>query len=435
MWYQDSVFYQIYPFGFCGAPDGNDGVAVNRIGKIIDWIPHLQTIGIGALYLCPIFESDAHGYDTRDYAKVDCRLGSNQNFAEVCGALHTAGIRVVLDGVFNHVGRGFWAFRDVQQKREQSAYKDWFHLNFSGNSSYNDGFWYEGWEGHFNLVTLNLQNPQVVEYLFSCIRGWVEQFGIDGLRLDVAYLLDPAFLRRLRSFCDSLRPDFFLIGESIHGDYNQIVNSEMLHSCTNYECFKGIFSSFNDRNLFEIAYSLNRQFGPEQWTIYKGLPLLSFVDNHDVARLASNLKEPGQLKAAYGLLFGMPGIPCIYYGSEWGATGEKTAGSDAALRPCFSQPLENDLTEYISLLCGIRKSNSALGYGDYRQLYLTNLQFAFLREYQGNRVMVSINIDASPLTASVPTTGAMTNLLDGSDSFCNGNLVMPPHSAVFYRMH
>ena len=365
---------------------------------------------------------------------MDCRLGSNEDFTRVCGDLHKAGIRVVLDGVFNHVGRGFWAFRDVQEKREESPFRDWFHLNFGGNSSYNDGFWYEGWEGHFNLVKLNLQNPHVVEHLFSCIRGWVEQFDIDGLRLDVAYLLPPDFLRRLRSFCDSLKPDFFLIGETIHGDYNRIVNGEMLHSCTNYECFKGIFSSFNDQNMFEIAYSLNRQFGPEHWTIYKGLPLFNFVDNHDVARLASNLKEPRNLKAAYGLLFGMPGIPCVYYGSEWGATGEKAQGSDDALRPCFAEPIENDITQWIALLSKIRRENHALGYGDYRQLYLTNQQYAFLREHEGNRIIVAINADGAAHTANIPANGILADLLTGAELSCSGSLTMPPYSAVFYRI-
>ena len=180
-WAQSAVFYQIYPLGFCGAPFHNDGVEAHRIQKVKEWIPHLEKLGIGAVYFSPVFESDSHGYDTRDYRKIDCRLGTNEDFQEVCQALHEAGIRVVLDGVFNHVGRGFWAFRDVQEKREASPYKDWFHINFGGNSGYNDGFWYEGWEGHFELVKLNLQNPAVVEYLLSCVVFWMDEFGIDGL--------------------------------------------------------------------------------------------------------------------------------------------------------------------------------------------------------------------------------------------------------------
>ena len=220
-WTNESVFYQIYPIGFCGAPRENDGVLERRILKVVDWIPHLMRLGCNAVYFSPVFESDKHGYDTRDYQKIDVRLGTNEDFANVCAALHEAGIRVVLDGVFNHVGRGFWAFQDVLEKREQSRYKDWFFINFGGNDAYGDNLWYEGWEGHYDLVKLNLHNPEVVQHLFESIRLWTEQFDIDGLRLDVAYLLDEGFLRQLRSFCDSLKPDFLLLGEILGGDFKR----------------------------------------------------------------------------------------------------------------------------------------------------------------------------------------------------------------------
>ena len=199
MWAYESVFYQIYPLGFCGAPFENDGVEVNRIQKVIDWIPHIKKLGANAIYFSPVFESDTHGYNTRDYTKIDKRLGTNADFAKVCDALHKEGIRVVLDGVFNHVGRGFWAFQDVLQNRENSRYKDWFaRIDFGGNSNYNDGLWYEGWEGNYDLVKLNLRNEEVVQHIFSAIKGWIEEFDIDGLRLDVAYCLDEDFARRLR---------------------------------------------------------------------------------------------------------------------------------------------------------------------------------------------------------------------------------------------
>ena len=281
----------------------------NRIGKVADWAPHIAKLGCNAVYFSPIFESDSHGYDTRDFRKIDCRLGTNKDFAAVCKTLHEHGIKVVLDGVFNHVGRGFWAFRDVQEKKWDSPYKDWFCISFDGNSNYNDGFWYEGWEGHYELVKLNLKNPAVVQHIFDCIRLWVEEFDIDGLRLDVAYCLDKDFIRQLRAFCNTVKPDFFLVGELLHGDYNQFVGDDMLHSCTNYECYKGLYSSMNSMNLFEITHSLLRQFGPENWTLYRGKHLLGFVDNHDVTRIASILQNPKHLPLVYALLFGMPGIP------------------------------------------------------------------------------------------------------------------------------
>ena len=242
MWAYESVFYQIYPLGFCGAPFENDGVPVSRIRRVEEWIPHMKRLNVNAVYFSPVFESDTHGYNTRDYKKIDTRLGTNEDFKEVVDQLHENGIRVVLDGVFNHVGRGFYQFQDVLKNREKSPFLNWFHINLGGNSNYNDGLWYEGWEGNYDLVKLNLQNPEVADHLLDAVRYWVEAFDIDGLRLDVAYCLDENFLRRLRSFTQELKPEFYLLGEMLHGDYNRLVNESMLHSATNYECYKGLFS-------------------------------------------------------------------------------------------------------------------------------------------------------------------------------------------------
>ncbi len=433
MWLKESVFYQIYPLGMCGAPAQNDGVPASRILRVLDWVPHLRKLGVSAVYFSPLFESDAHGYDTRDYTKLDCRLGTNEDFARVSTALHKADIRVVIDGVFNHVGRGFWAFRDVQEKRWDSPYKDWFNISFDGNSPYNDGFWYEGWEGHYELVKLNLRNPAVVDYLFSCIRGWVEAFEIDGLRLDVAYCLDMDFVRRLRAFTDGLKPDFALIGEMLHGDYTRLVNGGMLHSATNYECYKGLYSSFNSMNMFEIGHSLARQFGPEQWTIYKGLPLLSFADNHDVSRIATILAEKNHLRPLYGILFGMPGVPCVYYGSEWGIEGDKKQG-DAALRPSIEKPCENELTDYIAHLAAARRKSRALCYGGYRNVVLTNRQIIFEREADGERVLVAVNADSAPYVAHFDArAGRAWDLITGEMHDFGGGSELAPYSAAFWR--
>lgn len=435
MWYDESVFYQIYPLGFCGAPRENDGVTVNRIKKVNDWIEHIKKVGANAIYFSPLFESDRHGYDTRDYKKLDCRLGTNEDFKEVCENLHKNGIKIVLDGVFNHVGRGFWAFKDVQDKKWDSPYKDWFHINFDGNSCYNDGFWYEGWEGHFELVKLNLKNNAVVEYLFSCIDDWVKEFDIDGLRLDVAYCLDMDFLSRLRSHCDSLKSEFFLVGELMHGDYSRYVTDDKLNSCTNYECYKGLYSSFNSSNMFEITHSLMRQFGPEPWTLYKGKHLLCFVDNHDVSRIASILNNKKHLPLIYALLFGMPGIPCIYYGSEWGAEGLKENGSDDNLRPSFDEPISNELTEWIENLAEAHKSSKALCYGDFKSILLTTKQTIFQRQFEDDRILVAINSDSEPFTAHFDAgCGMAVDLITGEDHDFGGGSELPPYSAYFWKM-
>lgn len=434
MWAYESVFYQIYPLGFCGAPFENDGVLEHRILKVKDWIPHIKELGANAIYFSPVFESDTHGYNTRDYKKIDCRLGTNEDFKEVCDALHKEGIKVVLDGVFNHVGRGFAAFQDVLKNRENSPYKDWFHINFGGNSNYNDGLWYEGWEGNYDLVKLNLYNPAVVEHIFSAIKSWVEEFDIDGLRLDVAYCLTPDFLKQLRQFTDGLKEDFFLLGETLHGDYNQWMNPEMLHSVTNYECYKGLYSSFNSMNMFEIVHSLLRQFGPENWTLYKGKHLLSFVDNHDVSRIASNLTNEKHLPLIYAMMFGMPGIPCVYYGSEWGAKAAKSEG-DPVLRACFDAPLENELTEWIAKLAGAKVSSEALNYGDFRSVLLTNKQCIFERKSENERVLVAINADEEAYHAHFDAgCGMAVDLITGEEHDFGGGSELPAYSAYFWKM-
>lgn len=433
MWFDNSVIYQIYPLGLCGAPRDNDGVNAHRILKLLDWVEHIRKTGADTLLLNPVFESDRHGYDTRDYRTVDCRLGTNEDLKTVCDAFHQAGIRVMLDGVFNHVGRGFWAFRDVQQKKWDSPYKDWFRLSFDGNSHYNDGFWYEGWEGHYELVKLNLQNPEVVRHQFDAIRFWVEQFGIDGLRLDVAYCLSEDYLRQLRSFTGSLKQDFVLMGETLHGDYNRWMNDGMCHSVTNYECYKGLWSSFNSMNLFEIGHSLQRQFGPEQWTLYKGKHLLSFLDNHDVTRIASMLNDPHHLIPAYGLLFGMPGVPALYYGSEWGIQGRKDQGDDA-LRPALEAPEWNDLTDAIAAMAKARKESPALCSGSFRNVVLTNRQIIFERCWENERVLVAVNADSVPYTAHFDArAGRATDLITGKPHDFGGGSELPPYSVAFWR--
>ena len=434
MWYEESVFYQIYPLGFCGAPFKNDGILENRILKVIDWIPHMKKLGINAIYFSPVFESDTHGYNTRDYGLIDKRLGTNDDFKKVVDALHKEGIRVVLDGVFNHVGRGFWAFKDVQEKRWDSPFKDWFHISFEGNSNYNDGFWYEGWEGNYDLVKLNLRNPAVIDHILDKVNYWIDFFDIDGLRLDVAYCLDHEFLRRLREFTDSKKNDFFLLGEVLHGEYGRMLNDMHLHSLTNYQCYKGIYSSFNSANMFEIMHSLMRLFGPEDWTVCRGAHLLSFADNHDVTRIASILNDERNLPLVYTLVYTMPGIPCVYYGSEWGTKARKEDG-DPALRACFEKPEWNSLTDHIAKLSEIKKDSRALNYGGLRIVVLTNKQCIFERNSGDQRVMVAINMDDNPYTAHFDAgCGQAKELISGTIHDFGGGSTLQPKSSEIWLM-
>ena len=433
MWYNESVVYQIYPLGFCGAPKYNDGALNSRILKVADLAEHLVKLNVNAVYFCPVFESAAHGYDTSDFSKIDVRLGTNEDFKFVCNKLHENGIRVILDGVFNHVGRDFFAFKDVMEKKWESPFKDWFNISFDGDSPYNDGFWYEGWEGHYELVKLNLDNPEVKKHLFDRIGEWIDNFGIDGLRLDVAYMLNRQFMRELNSFCLSKKNDFFLAGEMIHGNYREIVCDGMLHSATNYECYKGIYSSFNSMNMFEIGHSLRNRFGSEDWCMYRGLQLIGFVDNHDVTRLASVLSNKNHIIPAYGILFGMPGIPCIYYGSEWGIEGRKENGDDA-LRPEIDKMQFNEISEFISKVARIHRESKALCYGNFNILHMTNRQLVFERVCDDERIIVLINADENEYTAHFDAkAGCGTELITGTHFDFGAGSIMPGYSVQYVK--
>lgn len=398
-WIREAMFYHIYPLGLFDAPKWNEGekTAGSRILKVIEWIPHMKELGINAIYFGPVFESLSHGYDTSNYYKTDRRLGTQSDFKQVFSKLHENGIRIILDGVFNHVGRGFWAFNDVQQNLEKSQYKDWFvNLDFTQTSPAGDKFSYEMWEGNADLVKLNLKNQDVCNHLLGAVRMWIDEFDIDGLRLDAADCVDKDFFVKLHDFTKKYREDFWLMGEIIHGDYTQWANSRMLDSVTNYECWKGIYSSHNDKNYFEIAYSLKRQFGKEG--IYRNLVLYNFLDNHDVNRIESLLTIKENIQNAYTILYMMPGVPSIYYGSEWGIEGEKAQGADADLkiRPALSlsewKETNQELVSHIQYLARIRQSSKAVRYGTYKEILVKNEQFVFARELGKEYLIVCLNL-------------------------------------------
>lgn len=338
--------------------------------------------------------------------------------------------------MFNHVGREFWAFQDVLEKKWESPYKDWFYIHFDGNSPYDDGFWYEGWEGHYELVKLNLDHEEVRNYLLNAVGMWMNEFGIDGLRLDVAYMLNRNFMKSLAEFVHRKNPEFFMIGEMLHGDYNELANPELLDSVTNYECYKGLYSSFNTHNMHEIGYSLNRQFGPEEWALYRGIPLYNFVDNHDVERIATRLEDAEHLPLIYAMEFAMPGIPGIYYGSEWGIEGKKEQGSDDSLRPRVKVEdlKENELTQYLSKLAKIRKESPALKYGDYLPLATAPEVLVFQRKGQGDRVIFAVNCGESAFTAHFDAqAGTGMDLITGETIDFGGGLLIPSKTARLIR--
>lgn len=394
-WYDEAVFYHIYPLGLTGAPKQNCyGEPVHRLRTLLPWISHIREIGCNALYIGPLFESVGHGYETTDYKKLDSRLGTNEDLTEFVAECHKAGIRVILDGVFNHTGRDFFAFLDLKKNRENSPYKDWYcNVNFGGNNEYNDGFSYENWGGYNLLAKLNQHNPQVRDYICDVIRFWVREFDIDGLRLDAADVMDFHYMQVLRSVANEVKPDFWLMGEVIHGDYSRWANEGTLHSVTNYMLHKALFSGHNDHNYFEIAHTIRYvgNMGKDKIKLY------NFVDNHDVERIYTKLQNKAHFVPVHILLYTLAGIPSIYYGSEFGIEGRKEKGSDDSLRPAldlkdYEDAVEtNPCTKLIRALGKIHENCKALSYGDYQELHLTTGQFAFSRNYEGQSVIVTVN--------------------------------------------
>ena len=416
-WYERGVFYHMYPLGMTGAPKHNDATEVtNRFKELDKWIPHIRSLGCSAIYIGPVFESASHGYDTRDYKLVDRRLGDNDSFRNFVAQCHQEGIKVIVDGVFNHTGREFFAFKDIQEKRRDSPYKDWYKgVNFDWQSPCGDSFGYEAWQGHFELPCLNLFNPDVRSYLFDVIRFWIDEFDIDGIRLDCANVLDFNFMKEMRSRTETMKEDFWLMGEVIHGDYSRWVNSEMLHSVTNYELHKSLYSGFNDHNFFEIAHNVRRLEAI-------GRQLYTFVDNHDEDRIATKLKLREHLFPIYICLFTLPGIPSIYYGGEWGIEGKRTNTSDEALRPAISIEQEGELhcelTDLIAQLGQIHSQQEPLHTGRYQELLLTNRQYAFARHGEDSVIITAVNNDDEPAELAIPVplqAGEAVNLLEPAD--------------------
>lgn len=407
-WYNEAIFYHIYPLGLTGAPKENDyGTPVHRLNTLLPWIDHIKEIGCTALYIGPLFESVGHGYETTDYKKLDSRLGTNEDLTNFVKACHEKGIRVIFDGVFNHTGRDFFAFKDIQKNREHSPYVNWYcNVNFGGNTEYNDGFSYENWGGYNLLVKLNQRNPEVQNYICDVIRFWVSEFDIDGIRLDAADVLDFDFMRILRHTADEVKKDFWLMGEVIHGDYSRWVNGQTLHSVTNYALHKALYSGHNDHNYFEIAHTVKylQNMGD--------LDLYNFVDNHDVERIHTKLQNKAHFAPVHVLLYTLPGVPSIYYGSEFGIDGKKEKFSDASLRPALDlndyadAATKNPCTALIAALGKVRQGTPALSYGSYAELALTNRQFAFARDLEGIRVIVTVNNDDSDAEMNLPTGSA-----------------------------
>lgn len=407
-WSEQALLYHVFPLGALGAPYQNPGgPPVSRLLSFSDWIDPVAETGADTLLLGPLWESGSHGYDTYDYTTLDRRLGTNDDLTKVLQQWKARGFRLVFDAVFNHSGRQFFAFADLLKNGPDSPYVNWYKgVDFTRQSPFGDPFTYQAWNNYYKLAKYNLKNPQVKAYLFGVVKTWIETWDADGLRLDAADVMDKVFLRELGEYCRRLKPDFWLLGEVVHGDYRQWAPGAGLDSVTNYELYKALWSCHNTGNYHELAHSLNRQFGPEG--LYRGLHLSTFGDNHDVSRLASQLHNPAHLYPHALLTATVPGLPTIYYGSEGGLAGKKAPTSDQPLRPALqARDLYHlphpPLRELWGRLAHLRRQEAALRTGHYLEAWVSPRQFAFWRlpRHEGRPVLVAVNADQQPAVLDV----------------------------------
>jgi glycosidase len=319
--FSDVVLWHVYPLGFVSAERTAQQEVRHRLPQVAAWLDYVIELGANGLQLGPVFASETHGYDTVDHFTIDPRLGDEGDFDALAAAARERGVRLVLDGVFNHVGRSFPRFQEASADPGSPAAR-WFRRQGDDWGTF---------EGHGALVALNHEEPEVLDHVVAVMRHWLDR-GAAGWRLDAAYAVPPRFWRAVADAVHDSHPDAWLLGEVLHGDYAAFVRESGLDSVTQYELWKAIWSALNDRNLFELAHALRRHA-----TMLETFVPTTFLGNHDVTRIASRLTDAALLEHAVTVLLTVPGHPTVYAGDEQAFTGvkEDRAGGDDAVRPPF----------------------------------------------------------------------------------------------------
>jgi cyclomaltodextrinase / maltogenic alpha-amylase / neopullulanase len=432
-WIQHAIWWHVYPLGFLGAPSRQESKEIHhRLPHLIEWFDYAVELGVSGLLLGPIFSASTHGYDTVDYFQIDPRLGDFDDFTAVIQAAHARGLRVLLDGVFNHVGSDFPKFQTALSSGAGSPESAWFRSKRSDQGSGADAT-YETFEGHESLIALNHESLEVTAFVQEVMLHWLNA-GIDGWRLDAAYAVPPSFWSNVLPEVRNHYPGAYFFGEVIHGDYADAVNRGSLDSVTQYELWKALWSSINDRNWFELAWALNRH--NEYLDTF--VPV-TFVGNHDVTRIASQIEDVRHLEHAIVILFTVGGTPCIYYGDEQAFRGikEQRAGGDDAIRPEFPEqgpaglaPFGWETYRLHQQLTGLRRRNPWLHSAKTTSIQLSNTQFLYRTEGKDRRVIVALNLDDQPMAFSDP--GATKVLLGDASMEPGGHFAIPPHRwAIF----
>jgi cyclomaltodextrinase len=425
-WVQDAVWWHVYPLGFVGAEKAATEVVTHRLDRLTHWLDYAVELGVNGLALGPVFASSTHGYDTVDHGRIDPRLGDDADFDALVAAAHERGLRVLLDGVFNHVGREHPAFTAVVERGPEAPSASWFRLTWPPDWQPGVVPGYDMFEGHGQLVALDHSAPAVADWVAEVMVHWLDR-GADGWRLDAAYAVPPAFWATVLPRVRAAHPDAYVVGEVIHGDYAQVVAESGMDAVTQYELWKAIWSSLNDGNLHELAHALGRHDG-----FLDSFVPLTFVGNHDVTRIASRLTDLRHLPHALAVLFTVGGTPSVYAGDEQAFTGvkEDRAGGDDAVRPPFPDtpaelaPFGAPTFRLHEQLIGLRRRHRWLHTARTTPLHRDNRQLSYAVAGAGGRLVVALNLDDAPATLPAPGAG---EVLAGAAAVRADTVTLPPH--------
>lgn len=416
-----AIWWQIYPLGFVGAfpADQPPSADEHRLRRIVGWLDHAVQLGASGLALGPIFASRTHGYDTTDHFRIDPRLGDDDDFDHLVSEARRRGLRILLDGVFNHVGTDFARYRDGDTS--------WFHQRPNGFGTF---------EGHGELITLNHANPEVVAYTADVMAHWLRR-GADGWRLDAAYAVPDRFWAQVLPSVRQEFPEAWFVGEVIHGDYSGTVSASTFDSVTQYELWKAVWSSLNDGNFHELDWALKRHN-----EFLETFVPLTFVGNHDVTRIASQLENSAHLEHALVLLLTTGGTPSIYAGDESAYRGvkEERRGGDDAVRPEFTDaPEDSDSLRLHQYLIGLRRRHPWLHTAKTFPLLLTNTRYVYRTIAGSESLIVALNIDDAPLSlAPADLELASGRVIAGSGAPPQDDIThaeVPPHGWLIIQPH
>jgi cyclomaltodextrinase len=431
-WVRHAIWWQVFPLGFVGAEPalgdaGIDDRVHHRLDRVIAWLDYAVELGASGLALGPVFAAETHGYDTVDHFRVDPRLGDADDLARLFEAARARGMRVLLDGVFNHVGRAFPAFARVLEQGPGAPEAGWFRLSRPDGATPGTEPAYDTFEGHHRLVALDHTNPAVADYVVDVMCFWLDA-GADGWRLDAAYAVPDEFWSAVLPRVRARHPDAYIVGEVIHGDYRETVERSGVDAVTQYELWKAVWSSLADRNLHELAWALHRHND-----LLASFVPLTFVGNHDVTRIASALPDARHLPHALAILLTVGGTPSIYYGDEQAFRGvkEHREGGDDAIRPAFPAEGPQGLAEWgwptyrlHQELIGLRRRHAWLHRAATTPIELQNGR-AVLESTDGeHRLLLALNLDDD--AAELPAGGA-TGVLAGNAQLHDTGVVVPAH--------